>query len=293
MSNTPVIRNPTLIYRRLWIVVVPAALIAGFVAVRQASNTVVLGSTWKESGQFPIDQFDHRPLTDLLGKYVDDSGRVDYESWRQNAEDCLALRNYLQSASRIRWDDHRSPRTLVDDPQTHEKAFWINAYNALTIHAVLNIYPTDSIRQHTNPIGFNIWNHFRLMVGSRAWSLTEIENGPLGDLQDPRVHFAIVKASESCPSLRQEAYHPANIDQQLDTVANAFLTNQSNVRTEGTQRVHLNPVIKPVLTGFGGNQADQLRKLSDLVQEAEIRDFLQTRQPRILWMKHDWSLNKK
>lgn len=38
-------------------------------------------------------------------------------------------------------------------------AFWINAYNALTVHGILEVYPTSSIRNHTaRSIGYNIWD---------------------------------------------------------------------------------------------------------------------------------------
>ena len=47
---------------------------------------------------------------------------------------------------------------------------------------------------------------------------------------DPRIHFAIVCASMSCPRLRNEAYTAAQIDEQLDDAGKGFLNDKSKNR---------------------------------------------------------------
>lgn len=44
---------------------------------------------------------------------------------------------------------------------------------------------------------------------------------------DLRIHFALVCASMSCPKLRNEAYTPEKLNQQLDDQGRNFLSNTS------------------------------------------------------------------
>ncbi len=58
--------------------------------------------------------------------------------------------------------------------------------------------------------------------------LDEVEHDILRkDFNDPRIHFAIVCASMSCPKLRNEAYEADKLDAQLDDQAKSFLSNRS------------------------------------------------------------------
>ena len=286
--------KPTLRLRRRVVVIgLVAAMIAGFFLIRQSSNTIVLGSSWSGNSLYPIEQFDHSKFDQLLQKYVNQKGQVDYASWQQNEEDKIELLDYLLSTSRIHWNRDRTPHTEAKNRDAIEKAFWINAYNAMTIHAVLSVYPTESIRRHTNPIGFNLWRHYKLNLGTRVYSLRDIENGPLKNLGDGRVHFAIVKASVGSPNLRSTAYQPEQLDQQLDQQAAAFLANPSHLEIEGTSRVHLSPVLKSVLAEFEGDQHQQLVHLAKMVPDPEIRQSLTEQPLKITWLKHDWSLNQQ
>ena len=48
-------------------------------------------------------------------------------------------------------------------------AYWINAYNALTVQGILDVYPTSSIRNHTAKlVGYNIWDDLLLPVGDNG-----------------------------------------------------------------------------------------------------------------------------
>lgn len=44
---------------------------------------------------------------------------------------------------------------------------------------------------------------------------------------EPRIHFAIVCASLSCPDLRKELYHAKRLNEQLNDQTRKFLNNQS------------------------------------------------------------------
>ncbi len=87
--------------------------------------------------------------------------------------------------------------TLADDAE--RQAFWINAYNLLAIKAVLDRYPTKSIKDGGSLFA-PVWKRKIGTVGGSPYSLDEIEHGILRRaFREPRVHFAILCASLSCP----------------------------------------------------------------------------------------------
>jgi hypothetical protein len=117
-------------------------------------------------------------------------------------------------------------------------AFWINAYNALTLAGILRVYPTVSIRDHTGRVfGFNIWKHLRLYVGGQAVSLSGIEHRILREWNDPRIHFGLVCAANACPALPQTAFTAESVDEQLDARARAFLTRPDALRFDSRRQV--------------------------------------------------------
>ena len=115
------------------------------------------------------------------------------------------------------------PDALTSDAE--RIAFWVNAYNLAAIKAVLDQYPTKSIKDGGSLLS-PIWKKKVATVGGTPYSLDDIEHGILRKaFKEPRVHFAIVCASLSCPDLRAEPYDAARLDAQLDQQAAAFLSN--------------------------------------------------------------------
>lgn len=109
---------------------------------------------------------------------------------------------------------------------TNERlAFWINAYNLLAIKAVLDQYPAKSIKDGGS-LFQSIWKKQIGNVAGKAYALDDIEHGILRkEFSEPRIHFAIVCASLSCPDLRAEPYLARRLDNQLDEATRLFLAN--------------------------------------------------------------------
>jgi hypothetical protein len=104
-------------------------------------------------------------------------------------------------------------------------SFYINAYNILALKSVVDHWPIKSIKD----IGSwyrPIWNKPVGEVGGEAVSLGDIEHKILRLMGEPRIHFAIVCASVSCPNLRDEPYTADRLDHQLDQQVRQFLNNQ-------------------------------------------------------------------
>ncbi len=120
---------------------------------------------------------------------------------------------------------------------SEQLAFYINAYNILAISLIIDNRPLDSIRD----IGSwfrPVWKRPAGVLGGREVSLDEIEHKVLRKMSEPRIHFAIVCASLSCPDLRPEAYRAEKLESQLEDQTIRFLSNSEKgvkASSEGIQ----------------------------------------------------------
>ncbi|MDO5978147.1 DUF547 domain-containing protein [Flavivirga spongiicola] len=152
----------------------------------------------------------HSSWNTLLQKHVSNKGHVDYKAFKSNRNE---LTNYITYLG-----NH-----IPQDSWTREDklAYWINAYNAMTIDLILRHYPIKSIKDIKNPWDQRFWK-----LGKKWYNLNEIEHQILRKMDEPRIHFAIVCASFSCPKLQNEAFTPSSIDDQLTNATKVFLADK-------------------------------------------------------------------
>lgn len=250
-----------------------------------AGSPVYLGKKSVSSGSF--DKVDHSSWDKLLRKYVDADGMVDYRSLKANREDVRLLDRYLATLSSA------SPRVAAT--RNAKLAFWINAYNAVTVRGILREYPTSSIRNHTARLfGYNIWNDLKLYVGGTAYSLDQMEHQILRKMSEPRIHFAVVCASNGCPRLLNEAYVADRLDRQLESNANDFFARKQNFRFEkGSDRIQLSSILDWYGDDFGSDQAAQLRKISKWLPSRQAADAALQKSTRVSFLDYDWKLNEQ
>lgn len=103
-------------------------------------------------------------------------------------------------------------------------AFYVNAYNILALKMVLDHWPLESIKDVGNLIS-PVWRNVAGNIDGKAVTLGEIENEILRPMGEPRIHFAIVCASVSCPNLRDSPYTGSTLNVQLDDQVSQFLNN--------------------------------------------------------------------
>ncbi len=205
---------------------------------------------------------------------------VDYGAIRHDPQYQAALRA-LADATPDRLD---SPRDRF--------AFWINAYNLLAIKAVLDQYPTRSIRDGGSLLR-PIWKKPVGVAGGREVSLDDVEHGILRKtFRDPRVHVAIVCASVSCPDLRVEPYDGARLDEQLDDAARRFLANPGKGLAPGSDgaTARVSSIFDWFAGDFaaGGGVAAFVRRYADPATAARL-DGLTDR--GLSYFPYDWTLN--
>ncbi|HEY9631437.1 MAG TPA: DUF547 domain-containing protein [Coleofasciculaceae cyanobacterium] len=220
---------------------------------------------------------------DLLHQYVDRQGRVDYRTWKSQRP--LALANWLVGLEALEVNPN-----LAHDQQL---TLWINLYNAFTVSTVLERYPIASIRPSIlgmpNWIAF-LWFFQRRIYrfSNQIYSLAQIENDILRHrLHETRIHFAIVCASVGCPLLRNQAYVPEQVNQQLEEDAHHFIHNPDKVRYDAqTEMLYCSKIFK------------WYRK--DFLQAAgSIPGYIRLYRPdipeiaSIAYLDYDWSLNQR
>jgi len=244
-----------------------------------------LGISVPAGQQVSIDQINHAPWDALLRKYCDPQGFVNYQGWQRSKQDQQSLDSYLSQLSRANPSLRATPAAKL--------AFWINAYNAVTIKGILREYPTTSIRNHTAKVfGYNIWDDLLLQVGSRTYSLNQMEHEVLRKMGDPRVHFAIVCASIGCPPLLNQAYTAANIENQLTFNAKRFFADQGKFRYRADQRrIEISPILKWFAEDFGANQAVQLRTIAPYLPDQASQQLAASGQATVSYLSYNWDLN--
>lgn len=218
------------------------------------------------------------PYDGLLKQYVShgqkfgiDVALVDYNGWSKDPRHTEALRQ-LEAVN---------PDTLTG---RDAMAFWINAYNLLTIDLITRNKEIDSIKD-LGGVFQNPWKSYQWTIGGQSYSLDDIEHQNLRKRGDPRVHMALVCASVSCPDLRNEAYTADHLDSQLDAQAQTFLDNQMKGLSETKDGYVLSPIFKWYASDFGGE--DGVLKFiakhhKPIVQNAVIYDYF----------NYNWQLNR-
>ncbi len=217
----------------------------------------------------------HRAFGRLLSRYVL-GGRVKYESWLRSPGDRAALRDYLQ------WLAGADPNRL---DESSRKAFWINAYNALTLDSVLERYPLVSVNfnELKDPAARGFWET-PAVVGGQSLTLNQIEATILRPtFNDPRIHFAINCASNGCPALAADAYYHDTLDQQLDARTVAFLNDPTRGARfdEKTGTLTVSMIFQWYAADFGDVTTFITRYRPELTGNVKAMAFL----------PYDWRLN--
>lgn len=249
------------------------------------AKEIQVGVNVPAAQRVPLNRIDHAAWDGLMHKYVDEKGMVQYAAWKRSAEDMQTLDKYLQLLSYANGQGTRE----------EQLAFWINAYNALTIKGILNEYPTSSIRNHTAKlVGYNIWKHLKLNVGGKPISLDDMEHQVLRKMGEPRIHFAIVCASIGCPRLLSEAYVAERLDAQLTLNAKAFFADPSKFRYDASRGTFfISPILEWFGEDFGSTQAIQLQKISGWLPDAASQQAASTGRGKMAFVDYDWGLNDR
>lgn len=215
-----------------------------------------------------IEAFDHSQWHELLNKYVSDEGNVNYKSFKN---DHSALKNYIKALG----DNQPDQGWTKDD----KLAYWINAYNAMTVDLIVRNYPIKSIKDIDDPWEQRLWQ-----LGSKWYNLDEIEHQILRKMNEPRIHFGIVCASYSCPKLLNEALSATTLESQLSKATRDFLSDtKRNVIRE-------NEVILSKIFQWFAKDFKQNGSLIDFLNQYTEVDIASNAKKK--FMDYNWALNE-
>ncbi len=166
-------------------------------------------------------------------------------------------------------------------------AFSVNAYNVLAVKGILDGHsPASSFGK------LRFFYRDKYTVAGELLSLHAFENEHIRTLEEPRIHFAIVCASASCPPLRSEAYVPQRIDEQLDDNARLFLNDSAKNSYDldsGVARV--SKIFKWFAEDFETAAGSVPRYIAPFVDDEEVAAALRDDLFELRYLKYDWSLN--
>ena len=250
-------------------------------------------------GEFGYDDY-----AVVLKGYVNDEGRVNYKQLKARRE---KLDAFIRTISKLDTDIYEKRS------QTQKIAFWINAYNALTLRVIIDnypirssffrsmSYPRNSIRQIKG-----VWDKKKFKVMGKDMTLNDIEHKILRkEFNEPRIHIALVCAAIGCPKLRNEPYLAENLEEQFTDQMHFFLADAKKFRIDRrANRVYLSPIFKwfgdDFVSKYGLER--KIRKLSrnetavinfiSRYPEKDDTDYLMSGGFEINYLKYDWVLNE-
>jgi hypothetical protein len=245
----------------------------------------------------PPEGFDTRWWDGALRRWVQ-GDRVDYAEVLSGASD---LKRFAATLAEV------GPTTTPDRFPTEEDrlAYYINAYNALTLLGVVDNWPISSVQDVHGWLdprpGFGFFYGLRFFLDGDKITLYDLENGVIRGFRDARIHAAINCASISCPQLAPYAYDPRELDSQLDRVTRAFCSSPVYVRIDDEAReIQLSSLFEWYRTDFE-EHARRLGRpptIEDFIlafAEPEVTVALERARGagfEVVFQPYDWGLNR-
>lgn len=284
-------------------------------------NSQVVQSEPVESSSNEIVDKMRMSLLRLKTDYIDETGKkVDYESIRRSSE----YGEYLKIASQLKDVDFSQ-----DDTQ-RRKAFYINLYNCLVIHSLIERRLEKVLFSGT--LGrLKLYATSSYNIGGEIFSLNDIENGVLRGnkpaaapgskppfekddprcnailMCDPRIHFALNCGAMGCPAIA--VYDGSDLDAQLDDATASFVEGGGiNIDTTSSpQKITLSMLFSWYKDDFetkdnldNGNSLPEYAVLQWIKENGgipQIRDRLHNMMSNgkfaVEFAPYDWNLNQQ
>lgn len=243
-------------------------------------------------------------LNQIISLALAENGKVDYQNLLHNPH----YDTYRDLVVELQDFDY-----LTLTSREERLSFWINLYNSLVIDAVIQENVQESVTESRLGI-MAFFQKAAYQVNNLRFSLTDIEHGVLRENHgfpyfpgphfastdprletviqsfDPRIHFALNCASNSCPPI--SVYTPEKLDGQLDLAALNFINNDLSVNRD-RKVITISRIFDWYQNDFGRKKGI-LSLLERYIQEKDIKLWLSENQIsiRIQYHLYDWGLNK-
>lgn len=228
------------------------------------------------------EEIDYTIYNNLLKKYVADEA-VDYLTWKK--DDFVLFEGYIESLENV---------SLDNLSQNQRKAFWINAYNAITIYAVLKHIPNNKLLARAFSVqmvsGFFDKKSYR--VAAQTLTLNDIENKKLrSEFGDPRIHFAIVCASRSCPGIEASVFRPRRLEKRLDKATVEFMQDETRNRLDKKKNIlYLSQIFNWYEVDFTDDSGSVINYVKRYLNPADT-EHLSSQEVKIKYLYYNWLVN--
>lgn len=232
-------------------------------------------TTFTPSKPISPESFTHESFHQALIAHVK-NGVVDYPQLAHDSH----FKRYLKRLQ------HIAPQQLPTP--NHRLAFWINVYNAFAMKGILDGYSPATL---TGRYRFFIGRTY--VVGEESLNLYDLEQHLLiPDFKEPRIHFAIVCASQSCPKLQSAAYTPDSLDQQLTASAQEFINDPTRNRFDRHRHIaYLSKIFDWFSEDFIKHSGSLPGYIAQFVSDPGLANDLRHNAYTIEFLDYDWSLN--
>ncbi|MFT5168632.1 MAG: hypothetical protein ACI8P3_003877 [Saprospiraceae bacterium] len=197
------------------------------------------------------------------------NGLLDYEAILGSPDQLNNLVNQLREFD------------LSDKNAAYSKAFWINAYNILTIQKITSHYPTSS------PLKINsFFENKNIRVAGQQLSLNQLEKEKLFSIyKDARIHLLLVCAAVGCPKLKKGAFFPEDLDEQIDKRAKVVLNDPGFIKIDlSINSIQLSEIFRWYYNDFENEGG--LRSFINRYRKVNLpEDF------KIKYYDYNWTLN--
>jgi hypothetical protein len=234
-----------------------------------------------------VPEYSARPYLELVNKYLGEDGTIDYQAWKDSAEDMGILNRQIELLALVSPDSH--PAQFADTAAI--RSYWINTYNTLVVQAVLEYWPLESVRDVKISLsskvvpGKGFFYDRKVIVGGWETNLYRLEKEVLKSQKDPRLHFALNCASSSCPVLRPWEW----TDEQLDQAARDFVNQSTNVKVDD-ETVYLSRIFKWYRKDFPEETYAYLRQFAQGDLSLHLQNAIEGAYPT-KYFEYDWALN--
>ncbi len=209
----------------------------------------------------------------LLGEAVSE-GFVDYSQWADNP-DFDALVDQIAASD---------PSQMTREQKL---VFYINAYNILAARGILDGSSPSSLWGR-----YVYFKRDKYQVAGEEISLYDLEHDRILPLGEPRIHFAIVCASMSCPILRSEAYTLERLDTQLHDAAVGFINdNARNQFDTDARKAKVSSIFNWFKDDFVQSAGSLQAYLAPYVADEGTAALLAEGALKVRYLKYDWNLN--
>ncbi len=252
-----------------------------------AAPKAELWARWQQHDAENEKRIDHGPWAEFLQKYLitDHPSGVHLVSYDAvTTEDKDRLDNYLDRLQKV-------PVSNLN--RAEQKAFWINAYNALTVKVILDHYPVDSIRDIDLSGWFTTgpWKAELLSIEGIALTLDDIEHRILRPIwEDNRIHYAVNCASIGCPDLQNVPFTVQNTEELLEKGARDHINHPRGARFQNDDTLVVSSIYDWFQEDFNGSVNGVLKHLSKYV-DPHLANRLRAFTGDVEY-EYDWSLNE-